>query len=647
MKRLGRHLRDTYLTFDARSLGLFRIALGCVLLLDLALRARVVDFFYTNEGLIPNHTVLWAPPTRRMLSFFFMASTRGEALLGMAICAVCFFCLLIGYRTRLFHVLSLLCVISLNTRIAVLENGGDVVLNILCLWTVFLPLGKRFSVDAVRAAMRTRKERGPADLANRTALIPSDPRVRSLAVLALILQFSVIYFFNVVHKTGPTWMEGTAVHYTLHQDRIATWLAVWLRENLSVEILRGLAWATLVIESSAVVCLLSPLWPQFFRGLAVLLLPGLHLSFAACLNIGVFSYVMASYFLLLLGPTHWKVLYRLMRRLHRPRVCYYDADCSVCLLCARIVARLDVLSRIELRDNRGGDLPSGVDEALIQRTVVVQNRNNGRVYTRSAAIAQLFRSLPGGWPVWLVLSIPGLSQLFDVVYDRVSDNRTAIGSFFGLSNCGTGTSPGTDPSAGQQSAVPVDNPDAPSPARLWLARNGRRLLELAVAVLMVTSLGEVLKANRAVPSYLRYKQPDALQMIVDYGRLIQSWRMFAPHAPTEDETIVVEARTVDGRTIDPYNLYASRPFKRPLHAVPARLGNDQFFCTYSLYIPQRGYRALITAFQEWILRHHERTGNPRDRIVRFVAYQVLDKSPPPGETEPRDMRKNEFLRYPR
>ena len=53
MHRLRRKLVATYLTFDPRSLGSFRILLGLVLLADLYRRYLGVDFFYTDDGLIP------------------------------------------------------------------------------------------------------------------------------------------------------------------------------------------------------------------------------------------------------------------------------------------------------------------------------------------------------------------------------------------------------------------------------------------------------------------------------------------------------------------------------------------------------------------------------------------------------------------
>ncbi len=77
---------------------------------------------------------------------------------------------------------------------------------------------------------------------------------------------------------------------------------------------------------------------------------------------------------------------------------------------------------------------------------------------------------------------------------------------------------------------------------------------------------------------------------------------------------------------------------------PSRLDNDSFFFNYSVRIPDQG--VYHQAFLEWILRYPIRTGHPGDRIVRFDAYKIENDSPPPGETSPRNVRKQVFLSYP-
>ena len=39
--------------------------------------------------------------------------------------------------------------LSLHGRTLLIDNGGDVVLGLLTVWTTFLPTGRFFSVDAV------------------------------------------------------------------------------------------------------------------------------------------------------------------------------------------------------------------------------------------------------------------------------------------------------------------------------------------------------------------------------------------------------------------------------------------------------------------------------------------------------------------
>ncbi len=68
--------------------------------------------------------------------------------------------------------LALVCVLSLHSRVTLLENGGDWMLGELALWTAFLPLGRRFSVDAVRTSLRRHPETTAAELADRH---PAEP----------------------------------------------------------------------------------------------------------------------------------------------------------------------------------------------------------------------------------------------------------------------------------------------------------------------------------------------------------------------------------------------------------------------------------------------------------------------------------------
>lgn len=293
----------TYLTVDPRSLGLFRVLFGLVLLSDLARRWAELGFWYVNSGLLPNHTILWRPPARYMFSLFFGASGLREAQLGFALCGVVYLAFLLGYRTRWVQFLTLLARVSLNTRLAVLENGGDMVMDLLCLLTLPLPLGARFSLDAIGASRRS-------DEASVEAVRQWHKPVQSVAVLGLILQFATIYFFNAASKHGHAWRDGSAVHFALHQDKLVTWLGVWMRERLPVGAVRALTWSTLATEWTGFWLIISPIYSKQLRLLAVCVMPCLHLGFALGLNLGGFSPAMMSFYPLLLMTEHWDALER-------------------------------------------------------------------------------------------------------------------------------------------------------------------------------------------------------------------------------------------------------------------------------------------------------------------------------------------------
>lgn len=306
MRAWWRSLRVTYLSVDRRSLGLFRVLFGLVLFSDLLRRWAELRFWYTNSGLLPNHTLLWRPPASHSFSLFFTVSTELEAQLGFALCAVAYAMFVLGYRTRLAQVLTLLARVSLNSRLAVLENGGDMVMDLLCLLTLVLPLGARFSLDAVLRAMRDERAT-PQD--DRAPSAPPAP-VQSLAVLGLLLQFATIYYFNAAAKSGAAWRDGSAVHYALHQDKLVTWAGVWMREHLPLEAIHALSWSTLATEWLGFALIITPAYVRQARLLAVCLMPSLHLGFALGLNLGSFSPAMMSFFPLLLMTEHWDALER-------------------------------------------------------------------------------------------------------------------------------------------------------------------------------------------------------------------------------------------------------------------------------------------------------------------------------------------------
>jgi predicted DCC family thiol-disulfide oxidoreductase YuxK len=636
MNSLRRKLFDTYFSFDTRSLALFRIALGLTCLADVWLRGQVLDAFYTNDGILPNHTLLWSPMQRYMFSVFFSASLHQEALLMMLGCAAVFIALVLGVYTKWAQVLTLLAVVSLDSRLAPLENGGDMVLSLICIWSLFLPLGERFSIDSVRKSLRRRQQQAPSELNDRAPIRTPARRAYSIACFAILLQFFAIYALNAAHKNGPTWKSGDAVHYALHQDRIVKWPGVWLREHAPVEVLRGFTWGTIGVEALAAVLILTPFATRYTRLFLVLVMPLVHIGFDACIDVGLFSIVMIAFYPLMLEPSHWEWIARTASRWHKRRVVFVDEDCGFCMMCARLLARLDVLERLEFASNAAEDrLPAGITLAHADESITTLEPDTGRVRRGAAAFAALLRSLPFGFLLAIPLELPGLRAIAEPAYMLVARNRLNISLWLGYNACGMPLPPGAEVVA-----------EEVSPARAFRERCLTVLREACVLLYLVVAVSEVVNTNDAIPAAFKHSRPKLFTMLVQYPRTFQVWRMFAPHAPLEDFMIEVDAVTASGRHVDPYNELASRVPGPGYTEIPPRLNQNQFFCGYSLFSWMPHFRPYTTAFSEWIMRYPERSGRPEDRIVSFTVWKLSDKSPPPGQTKPTDFKREVMFRGP-
>jgi hypothetical protein len=265
--RLG--LREMF-AIDLRALAAFRIALGGILLLDLLLRVRFFSAMYTEGG-----AVLLDPPARFLSSFH--AQSLDPAFQAVLFVAAGLFALmlLVGYQTRLATIASWLLLISLQDAWRDGTNGGDQVLRVLVLWSIFLPLGARLSIDA-----------------RRSSAPPRAPAVSDAASAALLLQFVFIYFFTGIAKTGVEWRTaGTAIELALANEYWSMPVGQWLRGY--PEILRLLTPATLWFEILGPFALLASFRSAFLRLLMVTSFWGFQLGLGVSIQLNLFQPVCA------------------------------------------------------------------------------------------------------------------------------------------------------------------------------------------------------------------------------------------------------------------------------------------------------------------------------------------------------------------
>lgn len=281
----ARAARRELLETDTRGLAIFRIAFGLAMLVYLISRVTDDSFvaFHTDLGVLPRTRALRVPFLPHAFSLFFMVGEPLEVALLFGLCGLVLLAFTVGYRTRTAAVGSLVVLLSLHHRLPHIVNAAMCISHLVALYGLALPLGRHYSVDAW---LDRRRGIAPPVL--------DGERVRSLGVLAFRVQLFYVYFFNVVHKDGVTWADGTAIHYALRDERIVRTTTLWLREHLPRWFSPVATRGTLLLELVIAFGLISPIFPRASRRVVVASMLALHWAIAVVFQIGPFPVILPS-----------------------------------------------------------------------------------------------------------------------------------------------------------------------------------------------------------------------------------------------------------------------------------------------------------------------------------------------------------------
>jgi hypothetical protein len=200
--------------------------------------------------------------------------------------------LIVGFLTRLSTFLCWSGVIVLQQANPQILQGGDVLLKLLLFWSLFLPLGAIWSIDARRQKASPRLR----------------PLTAQLAPWAFTFQIILVYWSAALLKFDPLWTQnGNALFYALNIEHFTTPLGLYLRQF--PDLLRVLTFATLGLEFIGPCLLLIPFHRDLLRLIAVLLFLGFHLiGMPALLRIGLFPWVCAVAWLPFIPGSLWNSL---------------------------------------------------------------------------------------------------------------------------------------------------------------------------------------------------------------------------------------------------------------------------------------------------------------------------------------------------
>lgn len=274
---------------DLRSLGLWRIGVGLVLLLDWLGRSFHLRAHYTDQGVLPLSAHLNQPDlSHRFWSVFYLNDSAEFVGLLFGLGALSSLALTLGYRTAWSGWIAWILLLGVQNRNPLVLTSGDKYLLLLLFWGNFLPWGRVFSLDASE----------PPDKDEPGVPVVCFPAVGYLA------QVCLLYWFTALLRVGPTWqVDASALYMAYNLEPLVKepgyavlglgpdWLALFTRTALAMELF------------GPFLLLLPGAW---VRMLAVALIIVFHLGILATLEVYNFPLICMVAPLGLLPPRFWQ-----------------------------------------------------------------------------------------------------------------------------------------------------------------------------------------------------------------------------------------------------------------------------------------------------------------------------------------------------
>jgi predicted DCC family thiol-disulfide oxidoreductase YuxK len=406
-KRTFQDRLKEFFSIDLRSLALFRIGLGVLLISDLINRASFLRAHYSDWGILPRDIYIDQFIKPWHLSIHLISGHVAVQAALFVLAGIFAFALLIGYRTRLATLVSWLLLISLHSRNPMVLQGGDVLFRLLLFWALFLPLGARYSVDS---ALDSDHEEKPVSMT-------------SVGTVALLLQVCMVYWFTAILKHHPIWYQDwTAVYYALNIDQFVTPFGKYLLSFPSL--LKLITFATIVLEALGPFLAFSPYLFGPLRLFTTILFISLHASFVTTLEIGLFPYISMVGWLVFIPTWFWERLFQRLRTVKRLGLrIYYDGDCGFCKKTALLLRTFFLLPETPLHPT---EVDPSIHRDMIERNSWVVLDAAGNRHYGFEALVTVLETAPLVGVLVRVLRVPFLLKLGEALYKWIANNRQVM-----------------------------------------------------------------------------------------------------------------------------------------------------------------------------------------------------------------------------
>lgn len=392
---------------DLRSLALFRVAMGAVLLCDLGVRALSLKAHYSDYGIAPRKLLVDGLLHDFRFSFHIF---NGQVEFQVFMFVLAFFFALsytLGYKTKKSAIISWILLLSLQNRNSMILNSGDVITRMMLFWSIFVPISRVYSIDSA--------------LKSENRIKNKDYTHFSLAGVFFLLQLCIMYWFSIFYKTTPFWIENfLAIYYALHIDQYAKPLSYFLRQYISLT--KFMTVYTLIIEILGPFLAIFPFGKGWIKLVGVGLMINLHLGLFFTFNLGTFPWICIAAWLAFIPALFWEFIEKIFeKRLSEPTTVYADGDCNFCLKLVLFIKTFLIIPNIKLKIAQKNPMMKELQEK--ENSWLIETKE-GTILKRFKAFTHLTSLSPLVFWVVPILRLSLINKIGDLTYRVVAANRS-------------------------------------------------------------------------------------------------------------------------------------------------------------------------------------------------------------------------------
>ena len=568
---------------DLRSLALFRVALAVSFIIDLFTYFPDFNYLFSDDGIFPRNNLVWFYGDKGFSLFLITGHPLlARALFGIGYVAA--LALLVGYRCRISCCILLLLIASINNRVPPVLYYADTQILVLLFWSIFLPLGARFSVDHALS-------RPELETSNNYA---------TLATFAILLQESYVYFFGALFKVSDVWRKDyTAIQWALGMlDVKRAFTEYFVQFPAFLQYLTAYVY---YLELTCIFFLFLPIFTSWTRLVMFILLASLNLGFSIFLNVGYFPIISITGLFIFVPDLVWNFAQRKIDQYFSPaqHIIYYDEPCDFCYKTCLIFRDLSYLQAAGIEPAQA--TPEIYTIMQSENSWVIKT-NTGALLTKWNAVTYLWLHSPIFFMFGAIFCLPFMTKTGNFLYKSIATNRGRIAKLSAhfLPFHRTNITPG-----------------------------------LLANTFLLPMIALVLMENIYMTIGTGYdKMPSLFKEIIEDTQTYQTWKMYTPYPRNYSAWVRVSGVIENGETWDMlFDKKWDWKYQIPTYSMAA-FPSDRI----NRYFGYMGDYALSQLYGPGMCSVYNRTHDIKMQVITVTGYDRKSVINTPTNTWPLKMR---------